>query len=124
MALEGKPLRYLIGGDDSAAGKEDEITELGFDAEAHPKDGIGVKYCNLFDEKYDKKKRVFAKSSGRFLGWKLEKAVYCLGILHYGRAWNLASLMDGASSEAEPATVGCVCVPWFSTGANSTRNFR
>jgi hypothetical protein len=69
-------------------------------------------------------KRVFAKSSGRFLGWKLEKAVYRLGILHYGWAWNLASLMDGASSEAEPATVGCVCVPWFSTGANSTRNFR
>jgi hypothetical protein len=32
MSLDGKQLRYLIGGDDSAQGKEDEITELGFDA--------------------------------------------------------------------------------------------
>jgi hypothetical protein len=66
MALEGKPLRYLIGGDDSAPGKEDEITELGFDAEAAPKHGIGVKYCNLFDEKYDKKKK--SGNFGPYLG--------------------------------------------------------
>jgi hypothetical protein len=66
MALEGRPLRYLIGGDDSAPGKEDEITELGFDAEAHPKHGIGVKYCNLFDEKYDKKKKT--GNYGPYLG--------------------------------------------------------
>jgi hypothetical protein len=57
MSLEGKQLRYLIGGDDSAQGKEDEITELGFDAEAPPKQGIGIKYCNLFDEQYDAKKK-------------------------------------------------------------------
>jgi hypothetical protein len=57
MSLEGKQLRYLIGGDDSAVGKEDEIIELGFDAEEPPKLGIGVKYCNLFDEKYDAKKK-------------------------------------------------------------------
>jgi hypothetical protein len=31
----------------------------------------------------------------------LEKAVHCLGILHYGWAWNLASKMDGTSSEAK-----------------------
>jgi len=53
----GKQLRYLIGGDDSAQGKEDEITELGFDAEEPPKHGIGIKYCNLFDEKYDARRR-------------------------------------------------------------------
>jgi hypothetical protein len=57
MALEGKQLRYLIGGDDTAVGKDDEIIELGFDAECPPKHGIGVKYCNLFDEKYDAKKK-------------------------------------------------------------------
>jgi hypothetical protein len=57
MALEGKQLRYLIGGDDTAVGKDDEIIELGFDAEEPPKHGIGVKYCNLFDEKYDAKKK-------------------------------------------------------------------
>ena len=55
--LEGKQLRYLIGGDDSAPGKDGEIIELGFDAEGPPKRGIGVKYCNLFDEKYDSKKK-------------------------------------------------------------------
>src|SRR5207342_2318224 len=57
VSLEGKPLRYLIGGDDTAPGKDDEVTELGFDAEAPPKRGIGIKYCNLLDEKYDAKKK-------------------------------------------------------------------
>ena len=68
--------------------------------------------------------RVFVESSGRFLGLMLEKAVHCLGILHYGWAWNLASMMDGTSSEAEPAALGYVFVPGFSTGANSARDFR
>jgi hypothetical protein len=53
MTLEGKPLRYLIGGDD----RDNEVIELSFDAEAPPKRGIGIKYCNLLDEKYDKKKK-------------------------------------------------------------------
>src|SRR5262245_32812554 len=57
MVLEGKPLRYLIGGDDSAQGRDDEVFELSFDAEAPPKHGIGIKYCNLLDEKYNKKKK-------------------------------------------------------------------
>jgi hypothetical protein len=35
---------------------------------------------------------VFVESSGRFLGLMLEKAVHCLGILHYGWAWNLAPM--------------------------------
>src|SRR6202795_3199338 len=47
------------------------------------------------------KKGVFVESSGRFWGLMLEKAVHCLGILHYGWAWNLASKMDGPSSEAK-----------------------
>jgi hypothetical protein len=50
--------------------------------------------------------------------------VHWLGILHFGRGWNLASMMDGANSEAKPAAVGYVFVPWFSTGANSARDFR
>jgi hypothetical protein len=66
MSLEGKQLRYLIGGDDSAQGKEDEITEFGFDAEEPPKHGIGIKYCNLFDEKYDAKKK--SGNYGPYLG--------------------------------------------------------
>ena len=49
----------------------------------------------------------------------LEKAVHCLGLLHYGWAWNLALKMDGASSEAKPTALGYVFVPWFSTGTNS-----
>jgi hypothetical protein len=70
------------------------------------------------------KKRVFVESSGRFWGLMLEKAVHCLGILHYGWAWNLASKMDGTSSEAKPTALGYVFVPWFSTGTNSARDFR
>jgi hypothetical protein len=54
----------------------------------------------------------------------VEKAVHCLGILHFGWAWNLASMMDGTSSDAEPATLGHVFVPWFSTGTNGARDFR
>ena len=57
MSLEGKPLRYLIGGDDSEAGKDDEVIELSFDADAPPKRGIGIKYCNLLDENYDADKK-------------------------------------------------------------------
>jgi hypothetical protein len=48
--LAGKPLRYLIGGDDSDEGRDGEVIELSFDAEAPPDRGIGIKYCNLFDE--------------------------------------------------------------------------
>jgi len=63
-------------------------------------------------------------ASGRFWGLMLEKAVHCLGFLHYGWAWNLASKMDGTSSEAKPTALGYVFVPWFSTGKNSARDFR
>jgi hypothetical protein len=61
---------------------------------------------------------------GDFRDWIPEKAVHCGGILHYGWAWNLASMMDGTSSEAEPAALGYVFIPWFSTGTNSARDFR
>jgi hypothetical protein len=50
---------------------------------------------------------------GDFWGWMSDNAVDCLGILHFGRAWNLASMMDGASNEAKPAALGYVFVPWF-----------
>jgi hypothetical protein len=61
---------------------------------------------------------------GDFWGLMLEKAVHCLGILHYGWAWNLASKMDGTSSEAKPTALGYVFVPWFSARTNSARDFR
>jgi hypothetical protein len=68
MALEGKPLRYLIGGDDNVKGSDDEVIELSFDAEMPPKHGIGIKYCNLLDEQYDVNKKTgkyapYAKAS-------------------------------------------------------------
>jgi hypothetical protein len=68
--------------------------------------------------------RVFAESSGRVLALMLEKAVHCPGTLHYGWAWNLASKMDGTSSEAKPTALGYVFVFWISTGTNSARDFR
>ena len=70
------------------------------------------------------KNRVFVESSGRFWGLMLEKAVHCVGILHYGWAWNLASKMDGTNSEAKPTALGYVFVFWISTGTNGARDFR
>jgi len=67
---------------------------------------------------------VFVESSGRFWGLMLEKAVHCVGILHYGWAWNLASKMDGTNSEAKPTALGYVFVFWISTGTNGARDFR
>jgi lysozyme family protein len=43
-------LRYLIG-KDSDPGQADAITVIGYDADTPPRLGIGVKYCNLLDEK-------------------------------------------------------------------------
>jgi len=87
MSLEGKQLRYLIGGDDSAQGKEDEITELGFDAEEPPKHGIGIKYCNLFDEKYDAKKKT--GNYGPYLGGTDVSGKYGEGQIDpAGAGWN------------------------------------
>jgi hypothetical protein len=48
--LEGKRLRYLIGCDDDITGKDGEIFVVGYDADHLPLHGIGVGYCNLFDE--------------------------------------------------------------------------
>jgi hypothetical protein len=45
-------------------------------------------------------------------------------ILHYGRDWNLASLVDGTTIEAKLAALGYIFVPWFSAGANGARDFR
>jgi hypothetical protein len=52
VTLEGKQLRYLIGGNDTATGADNEVTELSYDATRPPAHGIGVKYGNLFNEKY------------------------------------------------------------------------
>jgi len=53
----------------------------------------------------------------------LEKAVHCLGILHYGWAWNLASKMDGTSSEAKPQRPVLAYFFTAATTANSVRLF-
>jgi hypothetical protein len=33
-------------------------------------------------------------------------------------------LVNGTTIEAKPAALGYIFVPWFSTGANSARDFR
>jgi hypothetical protein len=48
--LEGKRLRYLIGCEGDVTGKDGEIFVVGYDAGQLPLYGIGVGYCNLFDE--------------------------------------------------------------------------
>src|SRR5262245_12551160 len=65
--LEGKQRRYLIGGNDNHPGKDDEIIEFSFDAEEPPKRGIGVKYCNLFNEKYGDQKKAEREAYGPYL---------------------------------------------------------
>lgn len=54
MTLDGKQLRYLIGGEDDYEGADNEVVELSYDAERLPKHGVGIKYGNLFNEKYSK----------------------------------------------------------------------
>src|SRR5262245_54641426 len=54
-ALAGLALLYLIGADGPIEGKEGALVEVGYD-EGLPQRGVGVGYCNLFDE----------KNSGRF----------------------------------------------------------
>jgi hypothetical protein len=44
--------------------------------------------------------------------------------LHYGWTWNLAFRLDGTTIAAKTAIVGCVLLPWFSTGTNGARDFR
>jgi len=48
--LEGKRLRYLIGCDVHVTGKDGEVFVVGYDVDHPPLCGVGVGYCNLFDE--------------------------------------------------------------------------
>src|SRR5262245_34519613 len=48
--LEGKRLRYLIGREGDVTGKDGEIFVVGYDVDHPPRYGVGVGYCNLFDE--------------------------------------------------------------------------
>lgn len=48
--LVGMRLRYLIGAG-SQRGRDGEVTEVAYDVDENPTRGVGVKYCNLFDEK-------------------------------------------------------------------------
>jgi hypothetical protein len=54
--LTGRALRYLIGASAAGSGRDDDVTEVSYDATEPVKRGISIAYCNLFDE----------KSSGRF----------------------------------------------------------
>ena len=49
-ALEGKPLRYLIGTDSAGPGRDDEATVVSYSTPQPAKRGISIAYCNLFDE--------------------------------------------------------------------------
>src|SRR5262245_41827289 len=49
-ALEGKPLRYLIGAESSGQGRDDVVTEVSYDTDQPAMHGISIAYCNLFDE--------------------------------------------------------------------------
>jgi len=50
-ALEGKPLRYLIGAESSGPGRDDGVTVVSYDTTRPAKRGISIAYCNLFDER-------------------------------------------------------------------------
>jgi hypothetical protein len=43
---------------------------------------------------------------GDFRRRRADKPARSLGILHFNRAWNLASMLDGTSIEAKPAALG------------------
>ena len=49
-ALEGKPLRYLIGTEASGPGGDDAVTEVSYDTAQPARHGVSIAYCNLFDE--------------------------------------------------------------------------
>jgi hypothetical protein len=48
--LSGKALRYLIGASSHGLGRDDEVTEVSYNATKPVKNGISIAYCNLFDE--------------------------------------------------------------------------
>ncbi len=49
--LAGKRLRYLIGTEGSALGRDEEVIEVSYNTTQPAKHGISIAYCNLFDEK-------------------------------------------------------------------------
>jgi len=49
-AVEGKPLRYLIGTEASGPGRDDEVIEVSYDTAEPVRHGVSIAYCNLFDE--------------------------------------------------------------------------
>jgi len=48
--LGGMPMDYLIGNGNPQKGTKDRITVVGYDINLLPSNGIGVGYCNLFEE--------------------------------------------------------------------------
>ena len=61
--LAGRRLRYLIGCDADVTGKDGEVFVVGYDVDRPPLYGIGVGYCNLFDENHTGKYGPYLHSS-------------------------------------------------------------
>ena len=49
-ALRGMPMDYLIGNSNPQQGTEGRVTVVAYDINVLPRNGIGVGYCNLFEE--------------------------------------------------------------------------
>src|SRR3990172_4095808 len=60
------PLRYLIGTDKlvSEYDVEGVVVEAGYDVDHAPMDAIGIKYCNLLDEKNEGKYGPYVEATG------------------------------------------------------------
>ena len=50
--LGGMPLDYLIGNSNIQNGAVGRITEVGYHINVVPKNGVGIAYCNLFEEDF------------------------------------------------------------------------
>jgi hypothetical protein len=82
-------LRYLIGGDDSYRGADNEVVELSYDA-LHPAvHGTSVKYGNLFNEKYDEQSASERAYYGPYLEQGDTAQQYNEGQIDpHGQGWN------------------------------------
>jgi hypothetical protein len=65
--LEGKPLRYLIGRDGMYNSDEHAIVEVSYDWAEPVENTITIKYCNLFNEKYEEQSKEERSKYGPYL---------------------------------------------------------
>jgi len=104
--LDGKQLRYLIGGNDSYSGADSEVTELSYDAEHPPQHGIGVKYGNLFNEKYGEQSSAERAKYAPYLEQGDTAAEYNEGQIDpAGQGWNKNLDEQFARAKAQGFTI-------------------